>query len=70
MALLGTLQVRMGLDTASFGTKFNSFTKDLEKRSKRFGKGLSGLTNIGSLLGGAGLGAMLSEGVSLSLIHI
>jgi len=38
MALLGTLQVRMGLDTAPFGAKLNGFTKDLEKRANRFAK--------------------------------
>lgn len=66
MALLGTLQVRMGLDTASFGQKFNSFTKDLEKRASAFSKGLSGLTNFGSLLGGAGIGAALTQGIRVA----
>src|SRR5690606_38802251 len=55
MALFGSLQVRLGLDTASFGTKFTGFTKDLEKRAKGITRGLSGLTNLGSLIGGAGL---------------
>jgi TP901 family phage tail tape measure protein len=64
MALLGTLQVRMGLDTAVFGQKFNSFTKDLEKRAKGFSRGLSGLTDFGSLVGSAGIGAALTQGIS------
>ncbi|MCW1915992.1 phage tail tape measure protein [Luteolibacter sp. GHJ8] len=64
MALLGTLQVRMRLDTAAFGQKFNSFTKDLEKRAKGFSRGLSGLTDFGSLVGSAGIGAALTQGIS------
>lgn len=66
MALLGTLQVRMGLDTASFGQQFTGFTRDLERRAKGLSRGLSGLTNFGSLVGGAGIGAALTQGISVA----
>jgi len=60
MALFGTLQDRLGLDTATLGQKLGSFTKDLEKRAKGISKGLSGLTNFGSLLGSASIGEPLT----------
>ncbi|MEK7952793.1 phage tail tape measure protein [Luteolibacter soli] len=66
MALLGTLQVRLGLDVATFSQKFGNFTKDLEKRAKGISKGLSGLTNFGSLIGSASLGATLASGIDVA----
>ncbi|QJE95224.1 phage tail tape measure C-terminal domain-containing protein [Luteolibacter luteus] len=65
MALLGTLQVGMALETASFGTQFNSFTKDIGKRADRFSKTLSGMTSVGSLLGGTDLGAYPAPGIDV-----
>ena len=60
MALLDTLQVRQGLDTAIFGQKFGTFTKDLETRAKGISKGLSGR----SLLRSASIGASLTQGIT------
>lgn len=64
MAILGTLQIRALLDTANFGTKFNAFTRDLQKRAGNFQKSLSGLTNLGNLGISAGLSAGLGSLVS------
>jgi hypothetical protein len=50
MALLGTLQVRLGRDTATFGQKLGGFTKDSEKRAKVPSQGVSDLTGFGSLV--------------------
>ena len=55
MALLGSLQVRLGLDASTFQTGFNVFQRDLQKRVTGFQRSLRGLTNLGSLIGGAGL---------------
>lgn len=66
MSLLGTLQVRLGLDVAAFGENFNRFTRDLQRRANSFSRGLSGLTNFGSLVGGAGIGAALTQGIQIA----
>lgn len=66
MSLLGTLQVRLGLDVAEFGQNFNRFTRDLQRRANSFSRGLSGLTNFGSLVGGAGMTAALTEGIKVA----
>jgi TP901 family phage tail tape measure protein len=55
MALLGSLQVRLGLDASTFQTGFNVFQRDLQKRVTGFQRSLRGLTNLGTLIGGAGL---------------
>jgi len=58
MALLGSLQVRMGLDAADFRRRFGSFQKDLKRGVGKFQRSLRGLTSVGSLGGSltAGLG--------------
>jgi len=61
MAILGTLQIRALLDTANFGTKFNAWQKDLQKKATNFQKSLSGLTNLGNLGMSAGLSAGLNS---------
>lgn len=63
MSLLGTLQVRLGLDTSTFSSRFNGFAKDIEKRASRFQRSLSGLSNLGAMIGGAGITASLMSGV-------
>jgi len=64
MAILGTLQIRALLDTANFGTKFNAWQRDLQKRATAFQKSLSGLTNLGNLGISAGLTAGLNSMLS------
>lgn len=66
MALLGTLQVRMGLDTATFSQRFTRFTGDLQRRTSRFARGLQGLTSFGSIAGSAGLGLGLKSLVGIA----
>lgn len=56
MALLGSLQVRVGLETATFTKQVKSFSRDVKKS-------LAGISDVGSLLGGAGIGAGLMAGV-------
>lgn len=58
MALLGSLQVRMGLDAADFRRRFGSFQKDLKRGVGKFQRSLRGLTSLGSIGGGlaAGMG--------------
>lgn len=55
MALLGSLQVRLGLDTATFSQKFGGFQKDIQRRASGFQRSMRGLTSLGSIVGGAGL---------------
>lgn len=64
MALLGSLQVRLGLDASTFSQGFNTFQRGLEKRVRGFQRSMSGLTNIGSLLGAGSLTAGLSNAVT------
>lgn len=66
MALLGTLQVRMGLDAATFSQKFNSFTKDLQKKANSFQRSLSGLTSFGNLGASLGAGSALTSIIKTS----
>ena len=49
MALLDSLQVRMGLDAAEFRRGFQNFQKDLKKGVGKFQRNLKGLTSVGSL---------------------
>lgn len=53
--LLGTLQVRLGLDAATFTKKFNTFQKDVQRRAKGFQRSMQGLGNLGTMMGGAGI---------------
>jgi TP901 family phage tail tape measure protein len=64
MALLGTLQVRLGLDTGVFNNHLNKFANSLEAKVAKFQRGLSGLTNLHSLMGGAALTAGLAQGIN------
>lgn len=66
MALLGSLQVRLGLDASTFQTGFNVFQRDLQKRVTGFQRSLRGLTDLGSLIGGAGLTAGLTNAITAS----
>lgn len=64
MPVLGSLQVRLGLDAAAFQTHFNSFAKATERKVKAFQRSMSGIGNLGTLIGGAGLTAGLSDVVT------
>jgi TP901 family phage tail tape measure protein len=66
MAILGSLQVRMGLDTATFGDRWNSFTKDLQKRASGFQRSMAGLTSFGNLGASLGAGAGLAKLVDVA----
>lgn len=63
MALLGTLQIRLGLDAGIFNTQLQRLAGDVQKRVSVFQKSLSGLTNFGALVGGAGLTAAITQGL-------
>ena len=64
MSILGSLQVRLGLDASTFASNFNRFSRATEKKVKAFQKSLSGIGNFGTMLGGAGLAAGLADVVS------
>lgn len=54
MAVIGNLQVRMGLDTASITRQLGQFTNNLDKRLRGVRRSLAGFTNLGGALAGLG----------------
>jgi hypothetical protein len=61
MALLGTLQVRLGLDSGIFSSKLNKFSRDAKGITSGINKGFLGMVPTKAILGGlAGIASGLS----------